>query len=97
LNEGGNRLGRRRRHPALDLRRTFDRRALDNRGGLLSVGGIDGQRPLRAGPDASQAGIGVPRDQDATCIARLQRHLDKESRDAGGCWLGLGDIMQRLA
>jgi hypothetical protein len=39
----------------------------------------------------------MPGDQGATDIALLKRHLDEESRDAGGGWLGLGDVVQCLA
>ena len=66
-------------------------------GRVIGVGTVNGQRPFRTGPNASQAGIGVPGNQDVKCIALLHWHLHAESRDAGGGWLGLGDVMQRLA
>jgi hypothetical protein len=98
LVRGGDRFRRRPGHPTLDLRRIFDWRASGNRGGVVRrFRCIDGERPFRAGPYAIQSGVCVPRDQGANNIALLKRHLDKESRDPGGGWLGLGDVVQCLA
>jgi hypothetical protein len=98
LYKGGDRFGRRPGYPTIDLRRTLDWPADGNRD--ILVGGlrcIDGERPFRNRPYAVQAGVCMPGDQGSNQIALLKRHLDEESRDASGGWLGFGDVVQCLA
>src|ERR1019366_259182 len=58
--------------------------------------GVEGERPLVAGPDATPDGGGQPGNQRAAAVARLEGHLVAEARDAGRGGVWGGHLMQRF-
>src|ERR1035438_2738060 len=76
--------------------RKLDRSAFVNcRGSAHALAGIQGERPVVAGPDATPDGGALPGNQRATAVARLEGHLFDEASDAGGSGFRRGHPMQR--